>query len=122
MDNDAVWSRGFAPSPGTRWEEPLLRRSEALGEDLARLAPLRREQQKVSALLRGIRHLEGAKGSPMAPRPRREGDLRGCYFESLALAREFAARAADTGTGPLWQAAADRQLVQCVRIARALGR
>ena len=122
MEDDAVWSRVFAPSPGTRWEEQLLWRSRALEEDLAPLATLRREQQEVSALLRGLRRLEGAKELPMPSRRRREGDLRRCYFESLALAREFAARAADTGTGPLWQAAADRQMAQCVRIARALGR
>ena len=122
MDNDTVWSRVFAPSPGGRWEEQLLWRSRALEEDPAAPAPVRQEQREISALLRGLRRLEGAKGAPMPPRPRREGDLRGCYFESLALAREFAARAADTGTGPLWQAAADRQTAQCVRIAKALGR
>lgn len=120
MDDDAVWSRVFAPSPGGRWEERLLWGSKALEEDLASLPPLRREQQDISALLRGIRTLEGGKALTVPPRPRREGDLGRCYYGSLALAREFAARAADAGTGPLWQAAADRQLDQCVRIARAL--
>ena len=121
MDDDAVWSRVFAPSPGTRWEERLLWESRDLAEDLAAAPSLRREQQEVSALLKGIRALEGAK--PLAgPVPRRrEGDLRQCYRRSLALAREFAARAAHPETGPLWQTAADRQLAQCVRIAKVLG-
>ena len=119
MDDSAVWSRVFAPSAGGRWEERLLWDCDALGEDMRRLPPLGREQQKISALLRGIRTLEGGKALTAPPRPHREGDL---YHRSLALAREFAARAADTGTGPLWQAAAEGQLAQCVRIARGLGR
>ena len=119
MDDSAVWSRVFASSPGTRWEERLLWDCVALGEDLRHLPPLGREQQKSSALLRGIRALEGGKALDPPPRPHREGGL---YHRSLALAREFAARAADTGTGPLWQAAAEEQMAQCVRIARALGR
>ena len=119
MDNDAVWSRVFAPSAGGRWEERLLWDCDALGEDLRHLPPLGREQQKISALLRGIRTLEGGKALDPPPRPRREGTL---YHRSLTLAREFAAHAADAGTGPLWQAAAEEQMAQCVRIARALGR
>ena len=122
MESFAVWSRVFAPSAGGRWEERLLWDCDALGEDLRHLPPLGREQQKISALLRGIRSLEGGKALTAPPRPRREGGLRGCYFRSLALAREFAARAADGGTGPLWQAAAEEQMAQSVRIARILGK
>ena len=121
MDNDAVWSRVLSPSAEARWEERLLWRSQALEEDLFRLVPVRREQQEVSALLKGIRALEGAKPLTGPIPRRREGDLRQCYRRSLALAREFAARAAHPETGPLWQTAADRQLAQCVRIAKALG-
>ena len=51
MDDDAVWSRVFAPSAGGRWEERLLWDCDALGEDLRHLPPLGREQQKISALL-----------------------------------------------------------------------
>ena len=122
MDNDAVWSRVLGPYSGGRWEERLLWASEALVRDLAPLPPLRREQQAVSALLRGIRSLEGAKPIPMPPQRPGERDLPQCYRDCLALSREFAARAADAGTGPLWQAAADRQMAQCVRIAGVLGR
>lgn len=119
MDDDAVWSRVFAPDPGTRWEERLLWDCDALGEDLRHLPPLGREQQKISALLRGIRALEGGKALTAPPRPHGKGAL---YHRSLALAREFAARAAGNGTGPLWQAAAEEQMAQSVRIARILGR
>ena len=122
MDNDAVWSRVLGPYPGGRWEERLLWASEALARDLSSSPPIRREQMDISALLRGIRSLEGAKPIPMPPRAGRERGLHQCYRDSLALSREFAARAAEAGTGPLWQAAADRQLRQCVRIAGVLGR
>ena len=122
MDDDAVWSRVLSPFLGGRWEERLLWESEALGRDLAPLPPVRKEQAEISALLRGIRALEGSKPVPMPPRAPGERGLHLCYRDSLALSREFAARAADTGTGPLWQAAADRQMAQCVRIARAMGK
>ena len=122
MDNDAVWSRVLSPFPGARWEERLLWASEALARDLAPLPPVRREQMDITALLRGIRALEGAKPIPMPPRAPGKRGLQQCYRDSLALSREFAARAADAGTGPLWQTAADRQMKQCIRIAKALGR
>ena len=116
MDNDAVWSRVLSPFPGARWEERLLWASEALARDLAPLPPVRREQMDITALLRGIRALEGAKPIPMPPRAPGKRGLQQCYRDSLALSREFAARAADAGTGPLWQ------MKQCIRIAKALGK
>ena len=122
MDNDAVWSRVLSPFPGARWEERLLWASEALARDLAPLPPVRREQMDITALLRGIRALEGAKPIPMPSRAPGKRELQQCYRDCLALSREFAARAADAGTGPLWQTAADRQMKQCIRIAKALGR
>ena len=121
MDIDAVWNRVLSPSAGSGWEERLLWGSLELEDDLGLLPQAQREQSEISGLLRGIRALEGAK--PLNRPPRGPGaDPARCYRNSLALTREFAARAAHPETGTLWQAAADRQRAQCIRIAQAMGR